>query len=121
VGDGHRPGVPWRRRLRVPGAALATVHLVTERGAVMTCQTAVDTGEEMQQARDTLAAELAKVEGKHPGWHCWLSSELCCYATRAYKGRCAVTLDAASPSLLDLVIDAWVSEAEPRRLAGLDG
>ena len=71
--------------------------------------------------RDTLAAELAKVDGNHPGWHCWLSSGLHSYATRAYKHRCAVTLDAASPSLLDVVIDAWVRDGEPRRLAGLDG
>ena len=88
----------------------------------MTRQTAVDTGEQTQQeVRDTLTAELAKVAGKHPGWHCWLSSELRSCATRTYKGRCAITLDAASPSLLDLVIVAWVSEGEPRRLAGLDG
>jgi len=88
----------------------------------MTCQTAVDMDNETpQQVRDTLPAELATVEGKHPGCHCWLSSELRSYATRTYKGRCAVTLDAASPSLLGVVIDAWVSEGEPRRLAGLDG
>jgi hypothetical protein len=97
-------------------------HLVTGRGAVMTCQTAADTDKEMQQqARDTLTAELANVAGKHPGWHCWLSSGLRSCATRTYQGRCAVTLDAASPSLLDVVIGAWVSEGEPRRLAGLDG
>jgi hypothetical protein len=88
----------------------------------MTCQTAVEMDNEtQQQVRDTLTAELANVEGKHPGWHCWLSSELRPCATRTYKGGCAVTLDAASPSLLDVVIGAWVSEGEPRRLAGLDG
>ena len=88
----------------------------------MTCQTAVDMDEEtQQQVRDTLAAQLAKVAGKHPGWHCWLSSELHSYATRAYRHRCAVTLDAASPSLLNVVIEAWVSDGEPRRLAGVDG
>ena len=88
----------------------------------MTCQTAAEMDNEpQQQARNTLTAELAKVEGKHPGWHCWPPSELRSYGTRTYKGRCAVTLDAASASLLDVVIDAWVSEAEPRRLAGLDG
>jgi hypothetical protein len=77
--------------------ALATVHLVTGSGTVMTCQTAVDTdGKTPQQVRGTLAAELATVEDKHPGWHCWLSSELHSYATRAYRHRCAVTLDAAS-------------------------
>ena len=59
--------------------------------------------------------------GKHPRWHCWLSSGLGSYGTRACQGRCAVTLDAASPSPLDVVIGAWVSEGEPRRLAGLDG
>jgi hypothetical protein len=88
----------------------------------MTLQTAVEMhNKKQQQVRDTLTAELAKVEGKHHGWHCWLSSELRSCATRTYKRRCAVTLDAASPSLLDVVIDAWVSEGEPRRLAGLDG
>jgi hypothetical protein len=88
----------------------------------MTSQTAADMDEQtQQQVRDTLTAELAKVAGRHPGWHCWLSSELHSYATRVYPHCCAVTLDAASPALLDVVIDAWVSEAEPRRLAGLDG
>ena len=54
----------------------------------MTCQTAVDMDNETpQQVRDTLPAELATVEGKHPGCHCWLSSELRSYATRTYKGR----------------------------------
>src|SRR5215471_1794031 len=105
-----------------PGRGAGHISSDHGKGAVMTCQTAVDMDNETpQQVRDTLPAELATVEGKHPGCHCWLSSELRSYATRTYKGRCAVTLDAASPSLLGVVIDAWVSEGGPRRLAGLDG
>lgn len=114
------------RRFSAPGigprtARGPTLHLATRGSTAMTRRTAVVMGEETeQQVRDTLAAELAKAEADHPGWRCWLSSELHPYATRLYKGRCAVTLDAASPSLLGLAIDAWVSEGEPRRLAGLD-